>query len=68
VYIVRICVPVDIDVEAPAKVMCNGVDGDIKYDGCENPVSADYGKIGLFLSAGTDLSLAVFAADVLANC
>lgn len=34
-------VPVNVDVEAPAKVMRNSIDGNIKYDGCEDPLSAD---------------------------
>lgn len=34
-------IPVDVDVEAPAKVMCYSIDSDIEDDGCEDPVSAD---------------------------
>lgn len=60
-------VPVDIDVEAPAKVMCNSIDGDIEDDSCEDPVSADEGEVGLSLSTDADLSLDIFAADLLAD-
>lgn len=60
-------IPVDVDVKAPAKVMRNSIDGDIKDDGCEDPVSADYGEVGLFLSTDADLSLDIFAANLLAD-
>lgn len=60
-------IPVDVDVEAPAKVMRNSIDGDIKDDGCEDPVSTDYGEVGLFLSTDADLSLDIFAANLLAD-
>ena len=60
-------IPVDVDVEAPAKVMCNSIDGDIEDDGCEDPVSADKREVGLSLSTDADLSLDIFAANLLAD-
>lgn len=47
--------------------MRDSIDGDIKDDGCEDPVSADYGEVGLFLSTDADLSLDIFAANLLAD-
>lgn len=60
-------IPVDVDVEAPAKVMRDSINGDIKDDGCEDTISNDYREVGLFLSTDTNLSLDVFAANLFAD-
>lgn len=40
-YMCEYSIPVDVDVEASAKIMCNSINGNVKYDGCENSISAD---------------------------
>jgi hypothetical protein len=33
--------PVDVDVESSAEIMCYGINHDVEYDGCEDPISAN---------------------------
>lgn len=58
--------PVEVDVEASTQVVRKGVDYDVEDRCGKNPFPSHCGKIRLALSTETDLSLGVFAAELLA--
>ena len=59
--------PVDIDIQSSAEVVCDGINHDVKDHGGQHPISTDERQIGLSLTADTDFALPIIAADVFAE-